>query len=87
MSQLNPSVIPTDFAFNPNAPPNRFDEDWEEHMGSLGYELVSSPCLGWPTEGDAVWQQASGCGPEKCMLPSPTASASPLPQEENKPKP
>ncbi len=77
MAQLNPAVIPTNFAFNPNAPPNRFDEDWSSWMESLGYELISSPCQGWPTEGDAVWQQAAGCGREGCLLPSPLPSSSP----------
>ncbi len=77
MSQLNPAVIPTNFAFNPNAPPNRFDEEWSAWMEGLGYELITSPCQGWPTEGDAVWQQAAGCGGEGCMLPSPLPSPSP----------
>jgi len=76
MAQLNPDVIPTNFAFNPNAPPNRFDEDWAGWMEALGYELVSSPCQGWPTEGDAVWQQSTGCGKEGCMLPSAAPSPS-----------
>ena len=81
MAQLNPSVIPTNFAFNPNAPPNRFDEDWAGWMEQLGYELVSSPCQGWPTEGDAIWQQAAGCG-GPCMLPSPSPSPSPVPPQQ-----
>ena len=75
-------AAPTNFAFNPNAPRNGFDEDWAAHMEALGYALRESPCRGWPTEGDAVWEQAGACGGGGCYVPpaSPSPSAAP-PQE------
>jgi hypothetical protein len=65
-------------AFNKNAPPNRFDAEWVGHMERLGYELVHSPCAGYPLEGDAVWRQAGGCE-GGCLLPTLSSAPSSVP--------